>query len=226
MHTLSDECFIVLEGSIDVEAEGEPFTVGAGEFCCFPAGVYHAVVAVQLPVKSLAIRAAAQGRASRVQFAQGNAEQFVHSPAGLDLIFSVDVIHHVEDRPAYFRQAHQALKKGGRVCTVTDSKEIIRQRSPLSIYFPETMALELQRYPRIADLREMMRQAGFSDLQETGAEFRYTLSDIQMYRDKAFSSLYLISEEAFTAGIRRMEHDLADGPIPYVSRYLLLWGTA
>jgi ubiquinone/menaquinone biosynthesis C-methylase UbiE len=175
---------------------------------------------------SAAMLAVAQGRASRVHFAQGSAERLVHSPPDLDLIFSVDVIHHAGDRPAYFRQAYQALNKGGRVCTVTDSEDIIRNRSPLSFYFPETVQQELQRYPRIDDLRQMMEDAGFRGLQERVVEFVSTLSDIQMYRDKAFSSLHLISEEAFAAGIRRMEHDLADGPIPYISRYLLQWGTA
>jgi hypothetical protein len=51
------------------------------------------------------------------------------------------------------------------------------------------------------------------------------LSDIQAYRDKAFSALLLISEAAFQRGIERMEQDLSTGPIPCVSRYLLLWGT-
>ncbi len=57
MHLESDEIFVVLSGVIVVEVEGERFTVGPREFCCFPAGVYHAVVEVQPPVESLMIRA-------------------------------------------------------------------------------------------------------------------------------------------------------------------------
>jgi hypothetical protein len=56
-------------------------------------------------------------------------------------------------------------------------------------------------------------------------EFPYLLTDIQAYHDKAFSSLHLIAEEAFERGIERLERDLGTGPIPCVSRYLLLWGT-
>ncbi|MBI5653969.1 MAG: cupin domain-containing protein, partial [Chloroflexi bacterium] len=33
MHSLSDECFIVLRGSLNVEVDGEQFTVGEREFC-------------------------------------------------------------------------------------------------------------------------------------------------------------------------------------------------
>jgi mannose-6-phosphate isomerase-like protein (cupin superfamily) len=58
-HQFSDECFIVLQGSILVEVEGEQFQVGPREFCCFPAGVYHAVIAVHPPVETLMIRAPA-----------------------------------------------------------------------------------------------------------------------------------------------------------------------
>ncbi len=56
-HLESDECFIVLRGTLIVEVEGERFTVGPREFCCFPRGVYHAVVEVYPPVETLMIRA-------------------------------------------------------------------------------------------------------------------------------------------------------------------------
>ena len=56
-HQESDECFIVLQGSIVVEVEGERFTIGPREFCCFPRGMYHQVVEVHPPVESLMLRA-------------------------------------------------------------------------------------------------------------------------------------------------------------------------
>jgi mannose-6-phosphate isomerase-like protein (cupin superfamily) len=56
-HLESDECFIVLKGMLLVEVEGERHTIGPREFCCFPRGVYHAVIAVEPPIESLMIRA-------------------------------------------------------------------------------------------------------------------------------------------------------------------------
>ena len=56
-HLESDECFVVLTGSIEVEVAGKRVTVGPREFCCFPAGVTHAIVAVHPPVETLMIRA-------------------------------------------------------------------------------------------------------------------------------------------------------------------------
>src|SRR5262249_55232750 len=94
--------------------------------------------------------AAAPARADRIPFVQGRAEALACPAAAFDLVYSVDVIHHVADRPASFREARRVLKPDGRLCTATDSEDDIRRRRPLSSHFPETVAVELDRYPRIA----------------------------------------------------------------------------
>ena len=55
-HELSDKCFVVLRGTLVVDANGDRFAVGPREFCCFPAGLYHAIVEVRPPVETLMIR--------------------------------------------------------------------------------------------------------------------------------------------------------------------------
>jgi SAM-dependent methyltransferase len=166
----------------------------------------------------------AQERTNTAHLRLGRAEQLDYPDDSFDLVFSVDVIHHIRDRQAYFYKGYRVLRESGRICTVTDSEEIIRQRQPISVYFPDTVDLELQRYPRISDLREMMRVAGFTELQETTVELAYAIDTIQMYRDRAFSCLHMISAGSFERGLQRMEEDLRSGPIVGVSRYLLLWG--
>jgi ubiquinone/menaquinone biosynthesis C-methylase UbiE len=168
--------------------------------------------------------AKARQRSQHVRFCLGRAEALAFPDASFDLVFSVDVIHHVVDRPALYTEAWRVLRPGGLVCTVTDSEDIIRSRQPLAHYFPEAVEPEVRRYPRISNLLQMMTSAGFINIVEGRVEFRSSLRDIQAYRDRAFSSLYLITQEAFEGGIQRMEADLVNGPIPLVSRYLLLWG--
>lgn len=167
----------------------------------------------------------ARERSSSVHFQPGRAEALDFSSGLFDLVFSVDVIHHVDDRLSYFQEVYRVLKSGGRMCTVTDSEWIIRNRQPLAVYFPATVESELDRYPRISELRDLMEHAGFSQVTEELVEFAYQLADGQAYRDKAFSALRLIPEDAFRQGIERMERDLRSGPIPCASRYVLLWGT-
>ena len=168
--------------------------------------------------------AQARERSQQIRFDLGKAEMLAFPQSVFDLVFSVDVIHHVGDQAAYYLEAMRVLKPGSLVCTVTDSEDILRRRQPLANYFPETVELELKRYPRIPDLQQMMAAAGFERIIEERVEYRTVIQDIQMYRDKAFSSLHLIPQEAFEHGIRRMEADLLSGPIQVISRYLLLWG--
>jgi hypothetical protein len=95
---------------------------------------------------------------------------------------------------------------------------------PLAQYFPETIDVELQRYPRLEDLKGLMAHAGFDGLAVVPVEYAYNMDDIGSFRDKAFSSLHLIKPEAFERGLARLEQDLRRGPIPCVSRYVMLWG--
>lgn len=166
----------------------------------------------------------ARARNGAIDFRQGRAEALPLADAACDLIFSVDVIHHVRDRAAFFREVARLLRPGGRLCTVTDSAEDIRRRRPLSSHFPETVALELARYPAIETLQAEMAEAGFNPIGNETTEQPYALADIQGYRERAYSSLHLIPDDAFWRGIERMERELAVGPIAALSLYTLVWG--
>jgi ubiquinone/menaquinone biosynthesis C-methylase UbiE len=168
----------------------------------------------------------ARKRSTSINFKIGRAEQLDFSFDFFDLIFSVDVIHHIKDHLEYFKEAFRTLKPEGRICTATDSEWIIKNRRPLATHFPETIEVELVRYPKISVLTKQMKQAGLIGINGKLVEFEFNLKDIQGYRDKAFSSLHLISEEAFQRGITRLEEELEEkGNIRCVSRYFLLWGS-
>lgn len=154
----------------------------------------------------------------------GSAAHLPLPDSSVDLIYSTDVIHHVPDRMIFFQEAARVLKSGGLLATVTDSHEDIRQRRPLSSHFPETIEIEMQRYPAMPTLQAEMAAAGFSNLRVARVWRDYALRDAQAYRDKAYSSLLLIDEDAFQRGIARLERELVYGPIPCVSLYSILWG--
>jgi SAM-dependent methyltransferase len=168
--------------------------------------------------------AVTRSRTDALYFRQGRAESLPFTPPGFDLIFSVDVIHHLTDRRAFFREAARLLGPGGRLCTVTDSAEDIRRRVPLSSHFPETVAVELARYPSIETLRAEMAEAGFTSIWMETTKQPYPLTDIQGYRERAYSSLHLIPDDAFRRGIERLEQAPTVGPIDALSLYTLVWG--
>lgn len=134
------------------------------------------------PAERMLAKAAEKSQTIHLQM--GRAEQLEFSAESFDLVFTVDVIHHVGDRRAFFWDACRVLHQEGRVCTVTDSEYIIRHRQPLAAYFPETVEADLARYPSIADLRRTMEGAGFRHVVEVAVEFPYSLTDIAAYRDK------------------------------------------
>lgn len=173
---------------------------------------------------SASMLARAHGRPDCGVWVQGSAEEIPFADESFHLIFSVDVIHHVTDKPGFYRETARALRPGGWVCTVTDSADIIRRREILSGYFPETVELELARYPRMAQLEAWMAGAGLDSFQTVTVEAPYEVTSAQPFRDRAYSSLHLVSEQAWLAGLARLERDLAQGPVRGASRYACLWG--
>ena len=173
---------------------------------------------------SAGMLARAHARPERVTWLLGRAEALGFLNETFDLIFSVDVIHHVTDKVALYQEVARLLRPGGRVCTVTDSADIIQRREILSGYFPETVEIELSRYPSLAQLETWMAEVGLAAFEVVTVEQAYEIAGAQPFRAKAYSSLYLISDEAWRAGLARLEHDLAKGPVRGVSRYACLWG--
>src|ERR1700751_439533 len=122
-----------------------------------------------------------------------------------DFIFNVDAIHHFQDRARAFSEIDRLLSSKGTVCIATDSEEIIRNRKPLSTYWPETINLELARYPRIDTLDVELRRASLHSLRQEEVSTTGSLKDLSPYRAKAFSALRLLSEDDYERGLRRLE---------------------
>ena len=70
-------------------------------------------------------------------------------PRSADLIFFCDVVHHLGDRPVYYRKLANALKPGGRIVVVDFYKK------PLPVGPPESMKLSEE------EVITEFQQAGF-----------------------------------------------------------------
>jgi len=143
------------------------------------------------------------------------AEAVPFAQNSFDLVYSVDVVHHLLDLDAAYAGMAGLLKPGGLLLTATDSEETIRARSPLSSYFPDTVAYELARYPSVARLMSVHQRHGLEVLDSYVVDHPYVLDDATSFRTRAFSCLRAVSDEALAAGIARLERDL---PLASVSR--------
>jgi ubiquinone/menaquinone biosynthesis C-methylase UbiE len=151
------------------------------------------------------------------------AEDTTLPDAQFDSAFCVDVIHHLHNRAQAFDEAYRVLRYGGTLCLATDSEQIIRRRQPLSVYWPDTIKVELARYPEIAPLLTELSEAKFVRLGQQEIEACGWITDPAPYRAKVFSCLRALPEEVYQQGRAQLEADLQKGPIPFASRYLLLW---
>ena len=46
-----------IKGALHIKVDGQVHRIGEREFCCFPAGQWHSIVSVEVPVETLMIRA-------------------------------------------------------------------------------------------------------------------------------------------------------------------------
>lgn len=152
-----------------------------------------------------------------------SAEQLPFQAGSFDLVFCVDIVHHLDDVGAFFAEAFRVLSPSGQLLVATDSEQIIPTRFPLAEYFPETADVDLDRYPTLSGLRQLAEQAGFSLGPEALVSSELPLLSPDAYRSKALSVLHLISDAAFQSGIQRLEADLKRGPLQALWRSALLW---
>ena len=159
-----------------------------------------------------------------VTFMNGSAEELPLADRQFDLVFSVDVIHHIRTRDSAARELFRVLTPGGTAAIVTESDDDIRNRTPQVTYFPDTIAVELSRYPSAKVIQQELLDTGFEVGETIPVSMPHEVTHLAPYHDKAFSSLHLISDAVFKAGIERMERDVAAGPISGVRRYTIVTG--
>jgi SAM-dependent methyltransferase len=156
----------------------------------------------------------------------GGDEALPFAAGSFDFAFCVNVVHRVGDPPSLFREAFRVLDDDGAWCVATESHDMIRNRFVLADYFPDTVAADLARYPRVDDLRRMAEAAGFDEWYECVVRAEVSVESADLYAAKAFPSLHLVSDAAFDRGLERLTSDLERGPLTGIVPVLtLLWAS-
>lgn len=165
----------------------------------------------------------ARKRGKQVKFSIGDADKkFPYPNTFADILFCIDVVHHLTDFSRFFNESYRILKEKGMLIIITDSEEDIRNRS-LSQYFPEALDIELGRYPSIKELCNKAKDAGLKKItrQKTSGYIEITDEFIEKVNHKCSSALRLISEDAHNTGIARLKQAKLDGK-KWLSRYTVL----
>ena len=165
----------------------------------------------------------ARSRRSRVEFRHGDADAQFPFPDGFaGLAFAVDVLHHLTNYARLFEEVRRVLVPGGVFVVLTDGRDDVLGRT-LTRLFPETVPIELRRYP---NFDELARNAGRSGLREVArakamGTLELTPEFLRRLDEKCASSLRLIDDAAHRRGMDRVKEAAARGE-PWHSRYTAL----
>jgi len=153
-------------------------------------------------------------RLPRVTFEQGPTESLPVAESGCDLVWMSNVFHHLEDKPAAFRETHRVLRPGGYLVVRNGTQEtdrvILWKR-----FFPEAESFDAGRIPERTDIEETVTGQGFV-LTKRRLVYQRFADSARHYAEKigarGLSSLIGISDEAFAAGVQRLQEWAAAQP--------------
>ncbi|AKB29005.1 hypothetical protein MSSIT_2286 [Methanosarcina siciliae T4/M] len=204
-------------GTITRFLENQPFSeetnildfgCGTGNFTCALKRMTDASVYGVEPADEM--RQKAIGKNTGVSFEKGNHEKIPFIDSFFDFAYMTDVIHHVPDINAMFKELYRVLKQDSSLCIVTESHKQIESRFWVK-YFPATVEVEKERYPDIPEIIESATINGFvfSKIEITDANHRHAIAQnfLMLVENKGYSMFHLISNEDYERGLADLRND-------------------
>ena len=156
----------------------------------------------------------ARRRCPDVLWVQGDGASLPLSSVAFDYITSQFAYPHVRNTGQLLRELCRTLKPGGRF-VMTNIDPWSMPEWIIYRYFPEAFALDQQDFVPVDQFVSLMHEAGFQDVRVardelTRQESVGTFLEFATTRHRA-SQLMAISDEAYTAGLRRVRAALAEG---------------
>jgi ubiquinone/menaquinone biosynthesis C-methylase UbiE len=169
--------------------------------------------------QSLGMLKKAEEKCKNAVFIEDDAVKLSKLPGEFfDLVYMVDVIHHIKDINTMFQNVRRVLRENGKIIIFSDSHEHIRNRLTTK-YFPETLEPELKRYQDTPEIIQGLSKNGFAQVEsgilEVGEDSSFGPKLIEIASKKGYSMFGLISEVAIMEGIERIKRDMLQQPIVY-----------
>jgi SAM-dependent methyltransferase len=184
---------------------------GTGRFAVLAAERLGARVWGVDPSAEMLAQARARGT-RRVGWRQAEAERLPFKAGWFDAAHAHLVLHLLDDPEAGLRELARVLSPGGRLVIVTFRPEHF-DRFHLAPYFPSLAGIDRARFSDPAVLTGRLRALGFDAAAERPLTQRVALEPadvLERVRGRYISTLHLLDEPEYRAGLARLEHDLGD----------------
>jgi len=152
----------------------------------------------------------AQSGTSDVPLVQGRAEVLPYRSRCFDRLFCLNAFHHFAEKFKFMTEASRVLRPCGGLMIVGLDPHVGLDRWWVYDYFPETVALDRQRYPSTEELRTAMSQLGFLRCETTVAEHLMlqmpacTAIERGLLAQSYTSQLTILSTQEYQDGIGRI----------------------
>jgi ubiquinone/menaquinone biosynthesis C-methylase UbiE len=142
-----------------------------------------------------------QGRAEALPFKDGWFERVVFR-----------LVLHLVDRPVALGEAARVLDRCGRVAIATFAPQHFESYW-LNRFFPDILAIDVERFPTTVRLDDELRAAGFGPARAKTFQQKGRLARkdaLERIRGRFISTLRLLDEEAYATGLARAERELPE----------------
>lgn len=123
--------------------------------------------------------------------------------SAVEIIFA---IQRFRNQLAVLREAYRVLESNGTITIATVSPRQLKNRLDFK-FFPEALALELQRFSEVHAIEKILSEAGFTDITVKNYSEPFMPADEQWLKwveEKPYSSLRQISEQDFESGLTKL----------------------
>jgi ubiquinone/menaquinone biosynthesis C-methylase UbiE len=186
---------------------------GTGHWLCRLAPRVEAIVGLDLSAPML-LRAREKAGAQRL--VQGDGCRLPFAGESFDFVFCVNALVHFPEQRRFVAETHRVLAPGGVLAIVGGDPRGRPGRWWVYEHFPEACEIDLQRCPSWETVIAWMKDEGFVSVRRRVAQRivepmvgRQVLTS-PFVKKQGCSSLALLSEKAYAAGLRRIEQAIAE----------------
>jgi SAM-dependent methyltransferase len=196
---------------------------GTGRFAVLAAERLGARVWGVDPSAEMLARARARAGARESGWRQASAEQLPFKDGWFDAVHAHLVLHLVDSVPRAVAEMLRVLGGDGRIAIVSFRPEHF-DRFHLAPYFPSLTEIDRARFPTPAEIAAQLRAGGLEQVRESSVHQQLELAPeavLERVRGRYISTLYLLDDDEYQAGLARLERDLAGRTAPVPAE--LIW---